>query len=315
MKKLTTEEFIERARKVHGDLYDYSKVEYKGNKIRVCIVCPIHGEFWQTPNTHLDGHGCPECKKEKLRQLETKPWELLCEEMNNVHKNKYQYDNTLYVNSHSTINITCPIHGVFPMRVYAHLQGQECPFCVHQSFKDTLENFIEKARKVHGDKYDYSKVEYKGKDVKVIIICPIHGEFLQTPHNHINGQGCPKCNSSKLEKNVRQFLEANKIDYVYQYRDRKKLGLQTLDFYLTKLNIGLECQGIQHFEHVCFSRSIDIDKLFHDVQERDNLKIQKCKENGIKLIHYNPFEKYFGTYENEVHNVEELEKMLKLNSY
>lgn len=60
-KKKTKEEFIKDARKVHGDKYDYSKVEYVGSKIKVCIICPKHGEFWQTPSHHFEGKGCPKC--------------------------------------------------------------------------------------------------------------------------------------------------------------------------------------------------------------------------------------------------------------
>lgn len=310
MKKLTIEEFIERARKAHGDKYDYTKVEYKNNKTKVCIICPIHGEFWQLPCDHLSGNGCKECGVDKRAKEKTKTLEQFITDARKIHGDKYDYSKVSYVDAHTKICIVCPIHGEFWQKPYAHLNGQDCPLCVHKSTKYTADEWIRQAKKVHGDKYDYSKVVYKGKDDKVCIVCPKHGEFWQTPHNHLNGQHCPKCKSSKLEDNVRRFLDENKIEYIFQYRNRKDLGNQTLDFYIIKKKVGIECQGIQHFEPTCFSRSVSINDFFNENKKRDNLKIDKCKKNGIKLIHYNPFEKYFGTYENEVHNIEELEKIL-----
>lgn len=247
-KKLTTEEFIERARQVHGGLYNYSKVKYLSWSEKICIICPIHGEFWQTPNDHLHGYGCPICGKEKS----------------------------------------------------------------DLSRKKTIDKFIEQARKIHGNKYDYSKVKYIDIHTKVCIICPKHGEFYQNPNNHLNGHGCPKCKESKYELEVMNFLDENNIDYTYQYRNKENLGNQTIDFFINGQNIAIECQGIQHFEPTDFGGNgiIKAVKLFEDNQRRDNLKIQNCNEHRIKLIHYNPFEKYFGTYKNEVHNIKELEKML-----
>lgn len=111
----------------------------------------------------------------------------------------------------------------------------------------TREEFIAKARHIHGDKYDYSKVEYKGMHTKVCIICPEHGEFWQTPHHHLKGCGCELCSESKLERKVKFILEENKIEnYKRQYRT-SWLNKQSLDFYLPDYNIAIECQGEQHF--------------------------------------------------------------------
>lgn len=129
IKKLTKKEFIERAKKVHGSKYKYSKVKYVDYETPVTIICPIHGEFQQTPNSHLHSYGCQKCGFE------------------HINDNK----------------------------------------------KLTTEEFIKRAKEVHGDKYDYSKVEYKNNKTPVTIICPIHGEFQQRPSNHLNGNGCKKC--------------------------------------------------------------------------------------------------------------------------
>ena len=154
MKKLTTQEFIEKAIKIHGDKYDYSKVNYINYSTKVCIICPEHGEFLQTPDRHLHKCGCPKCFFKK--------------ESDNKSSN--------------------------------------------------IEEFIEKAKKIHNDNYDYSKVNYINNHTKVCIICPNHGEFWQTPNKHLNGHGCPKCKFSKLENEINKLLSDNKIKFVTQYR-------------------------------------------------------------------------------------------------
>lgn len=310
MKKLTKEEFLERARSVHGNKYDYSKVEYINSKTKVCIICPKHGEFWQTPNDHLDNHGCMECKKDAQSKSQLKNTSWFIKKAIGIHGDKYDYSKTEYKGSHSYVSITCPKHGVYSMKAYAHLNGQGCPQCSHRSTKYSKEEWIEAATKKHLGKYNYSKVNYVDKDTKVCIICPKHGEFWQSPHNHLNGQGCPKCKKSKLESLVMHCLDQNHIQYIYQYRNTEILDAQTLDFYLPELNTGIECQGIQHFEPVSFTKNITIDESFAKVKERDEAKIVKCEKNGVKLIHYHPFIEYFGTYKNEAHNVDELKKIL-----
>ena len=306
MKKLTNEEFIERARNVHGDKYDYSKVDYKGNDIKVCIICPIHGEFWQTPRNHIKGSECPKCVG-KYRYT-TEEW---IEEAKKIHGDKYDYSNVIYKGAFEKVCIICKEHGEFWQKANNHLNGDGCKKCYNAKKRMCLELFISLSKNIHGDKYDYSKVEYINSRTKVCIICPKHGEFWQTPHSHLNGRGCPVCKESNLEREIAKLLCKNKIKYERGFND-KWLGKQHLDFYLPTHNIAIECQGIQHFEPKSFGSHGDISLRFKMDVKRDKLKIYKCKENGVKLIHYNPFEKYFGVYENEVHNIKELEKMLKL---
>ena len=184
--RITTEEFINKAKKVHGDKYDYSKVEYKNNSTKICIICPIHGEFWQTPSSHLGGCGCPKCSG--LERLDT---QAFINRAKKVHGDKYDYSKVEYINMNRKVCIICPIHGEFWQTPVNHLKGKGCSKCVRPSC-DT-NSFIENAKKIHGDKYDYSKVVYNKSCVKVCIICPIHGEFWQTPNKHLSGCGCPKC--------------------------------------------------------------------------------------------------------------------------
>ena len=210
-KKLTQKEFIERAIKVHGNKYDYSKVIYKNSSMKVCIICPKHGEFWQTPNSHLQGIGCPKCGDLKKGEYKKSNTDKFVKRAKEVHGNKYDYSKSVYKGIHDKICVVCPEHGEFWQEANNHLHGKGCPKCKYEKIADdrkyTTEQFILKAREVHGWKYDYSKVDYKDSHTKVCIICPIHGEFWQKPDNHLNGWGCKKCGRKICAKNTRKTTE------------------------------------------------------------------------------------------------------------
>ena len=193
-KRNTTEEFIEKAKKVHGNKYDYSKVEYIDKLTPVIIICPKHGEFTQTPDTHLNGSGCQKCGMEKSKKTAVSQkltTEKFIEKARKIHGNKYDYSKVEYVNSHTPVKIICKIHGEFEQTPTNHLCGKGCPICSGKNM--TTEQFIKKARIIHGDRYDYSKVVYINSTTKVCIICPEHGEFWQSPNNHLDGKGCYFC--------------------------------------------------------------------------------------------------------------------------
>ena len=192
------ENFIKKSNEKHNFKYDYSKVEYVNSKTKVCIICPEHGEFWQTPAAHVRGNGCPECANKK-RGKRTVNTENLIEKYQSIHNSKYTYEKTQYIDANTKICVTCPEHGNFYILPFNHLNGQGCPKCKGRNL--TQEEIIENFKKVHGRKYDYSKVEYKKSKEKVCITCPIHGDFYQTPQKHLSGQGCPKCSVIKREQN------------------------------------------------------------------------------------------------------------------
>lgn len=287
----TTNSIIEKFKVIHSDKYDYSKVKYKNAYTKVCITCPIHGEFWQKPNDHLQGKGCSKCNggvkigtEEFIRRAK------------GVHGNKYCYDEVDYVNSKTEVKIICPTHGMFLQRPNYHLNGHGCPIC-GRSQKLTKNDFVNKSKQIHNNKYNYSNVEYINNHTKVCIICPVHGEFLQLPSEHLRGKGCQKCNERKLERDIRLFLEHNNIDYEFQYHYDNDNHLSTLDFYLIKYNIGIECQGEQHFIPIDFAgRGKEwAQQMLTENKERDRLKSLKCKTNDIRLIYYTnkQYEKYF----------------------
>lgn len=196
----------------------------------------------------------------------------------------YKYDSTTYVNTHTPMRIICPIHGEFWVTPKSHLL-YECKKCSYlkraKNYTLTTEEFINKAKQKHGNKYDYSKSIYVGTKIPLIIICPKHGEFLQQPNMHLCGEGCPKCNSSKLEIETEMFLNKCNINYISQYKT-DWLGKQSLDFYLPDYNIAIECQGKQHFGVGGWSKNFDIQKMY----DLDLKKYNLCLKHNINIYYF-----------------------------
>lgn len=188
-RRLTTEQFIGKAKFVHGDEYDYSKVVYTHSHSKVKIICKTHGEFEQIAKGHLQGDGCFKCKYLKF----TSTIEQFIEKAKLVHGDLYDYSKVFYVGAKSKVKIVCKEHGEFEQTPRSHLKKQGCRKCSDLKRTSTAEQFIEKAKLVHCDLYDYSKVTYVNNKLKVKIICKIHGEFEQTANNHLRGTGCSTC--------------------------------------------------------------------------------------------------------------------------
>lgn len=231
----TTEKFIREARKVHGDSYDYSKVEYKNAATKVCIICPDHAKFYQFPNYHLSGSGCPECNG-KIR-LTTKEFIKRSKEK---HGDRYNYSKVDYKNAKEKICIICFEHGEFFQKPYHHLNGSGCPEC-SGNVRLTVEDFIKKAKKVHSDKYDYSRVNYKSSHTLVDIFCKIHGYFSQLPAVHLKGSGCPKCNRGFSSDSKLSLLSDSDVEHLSVHQLIELIGQNLLpaDFkVLTKSSAG-----------------------------------------------------------------------------
>ena len=220
-RRKTTEQFIEEAKRVHGDKYDYSNVTYINNKVKVEIICPKHKSFFQTPNDHLNGCGCKDCWEEKKKEEGTrrKTLEQFIKDAKKVHGEEYDYSKTVYINGKTPIIIT---HNLckkdFSQKPSDHLDGCGCIFC-YKTPKKTTEQFIKEAKEKHGDKFDYSLVDYQGNKTKVKIICnKCKKTFEQTPLLHLRGNGCPNCAPNK-KFSQEEFIEAckkvhgNKYDY------------------------------------------------------------------------------------------------------
>lgn len=172
----------------HGDLYDYSKVDYVGTLVKVEIVCRKHGSFKQTPRDHISGQGCPVCADA------TSDTNDFVDKSKKVHNGKYDYSKTVYKNAITKVTITCQHHGDFEQRPNSHLRGSGCPKCSDKT--SNQQSFAEKSNKVHNGKYNYDQVIYKNTNTKVKIVCKDHGVFEQTPYSHLRGDGCPRCSKS-----------------------------------------------------------------------------------------------------------------------
>lgn len=209
-KKLTQEDFIRRSKVAHGDKYDYSLVEYKGTKEKVAIICPIHGLFMQVPDSHMKGIGCPLCGQIKASNKLKLTAEQFISKAREIHGDIYDYSKVDYIDSSTKVCIICPKHGEFWQIPNSHLNGSGCVKCSYvvrgQNKSITTEEFIRRAKEIHGNKYDYSKVDCKNSSTKVCIICPTHGEFWQAPSGHIYAkQGCQKCYNDRRRKIVLGF--------------------------------------------------------------------------------------------------------------
>ena len=306
--KYDTSSFTKKAKEIHGGKYDYSKVEYTDQKTKVCIICPKHGEFWIRPSHHINTgcnrRGCPICGDELRREKTRKKTDWFIEKAKEIHGGKYDYSKVEYIHTMSGVTIICPEHGEFIQTPNRHLSGHGCPKC-GGNYPLTKESFIEKAKNIHGNKYDYSKVEYTGNcKSKVCIICPKHGEFWQYAHQHLQGRGCPLCRQSTLEKEVKLFLDLEGIEYVAQKR-ATWLGRQSLDFYIPKYNIAIECQGKQHFvpaEH------FGGEERYIKTKKLDRIKNEICRAHGIEILYYSH---YSYEYEYEVlTTIEELKRKI-----
>lgn len=188
-----TETFIQKARRIHGDKYNYSEVEYIGYKEKIKIICPEHGPFYQSIYHHLTGCGCKQCGYNKVKNNLTSSTDKFIQKARKIHGNKYDYSKVNYINNRTKVCIICPEHGIFYQKPNIHLNGNGCSRCSNKK-RGTTQSFIEESIKIHGNKYDYSKVNYINNRTKVCIICPIHGPFYQIPNIHLHSQGCPKCN-------------------------------------------------------------------------------------------------------------------------
>ena len=218
MQKLTTEEFIKRAKEVHGNKYDYSKTKYVNSSIKVCITCPEHGDFYISTHAHLGGQGCRECgiKLTSIKNSEKARNEFI-KKAREKHGDKYDYSKVEYINQYTPVCIICPEHGEFWQCPKQHLKGQGCIKCSMPNRNLNVEKFIEKAREKHGNKYDYSKVDSIKRGVKVCIICPEHGEFWQEPFKHLYGSGCRRCTEPNFGITTEEFIEKAKQKFGDKY--------------------------------------------------------------------------------------------------
>jgi len=296
----TAEEFIADAHRLYGDKYDYGQVKYVNSYTKATIICRKlgHGAWQQTPKDHLHGYGCPQCYADRRGDTTRGTAEGFIARAQAKHGDKYDYGRVEYRNSDTKVTIICREHGEFEQSPYSHLQGQGCPICGDKRSADagrwTKEQFLRRAKEVHGHKYDYSQVEYKSALTKVTIICPRHGPWEQTPANHLFGlgTGCPACSESEGARTVRLVLESLGSRFKSEYRIPECRDKRALPFDFAVWVAGIlhliEFHGRQHYESggIWIKRKghTIAEKEFREIQKRDAVKSDFCANHSIPLL-------------------------------
>jgi hypothetical protein len=221
--KLTQEEVLDRFKQVHGDKYDYSRFIYEQARIDSDIICKTHGIFRQTPSKHWLGSGCSKCSYPLAGLKRRQSPEKLKEAAEQYHKNRYTYFLEDFKTVNDEIRILCDSHGIFMQRLSHHMEGRGCTKCSHDKQallrSHTTEQFIAKAKLVHGDRYDYSITEYINNVTRVNIICREHGSWSAAPAKHIRGSGCLACAKSGFDISKESYL------YVMVFENKTKVGI------------------------------------------------------------------------------------------
>lgn len=242
-----TDTFIKKARKVHGNRYGYCEVDYKLAKLKVTIICRRHGAFEQQPTNHLSGKGCQECGRElQVRNNKQGHSESFIKDARKVHGNRYGYDEFVYKLATANIKIFCYKHNVvFEQTPRSHLKGSGCPQCGYElrgnKLRSNTETFIDKARKVHSDRYGYDEVVYKKSSSKVKILCRHHNSiFEQTPSAHLMGAGCAACGFELIADIFRKTNETFIKEAIAVHGD--KYGYEHVDYKANNLKVKIYCR-------------------------------------------------------------------------
>lgn len=302
------EQFLKNANYKFGDRFSYELVDYKGDYEKVKILCKKHNFiFEQTPYMHLNSeHCCPICIKEyksKNSPLRNNK-EKFIKKAIEVHGDKYDYSKVNYINN--KIPVIIILDGIeYKQRPDSHISGR-CPE-VNKKIRLVNEEFIESAKKIHKNRYDYSKVMYETTKKPVDIICKKHGIFKQKPMTHLNGSGCKLCSESRGEYLVRFYLEMNSINYELQktFEDCKNINKLPFDFYLPDYNICIEFDGTQHHK---INHFFGGKEAFERLKINDKIKNEYCIKNNINLIRLNNIK----NIENKINNI--MSKYVKLTT-
>lgn len=287
-KLANTEEFILKSENMHGNKYVYTNVNYINSRSKVCIICPTHGEFYQSPHLHVAGSGCILCCRDKLPS-KAKSLKNFIEESNKIHGiEKYNYTKVEYKRAHIKVCIICPTHGEFYQSPDNHLHGHGCSSCAGQG-RYGIAEFINRANKKHNNKFNYEKVSYKNLQDLVTIICPHHGEFTQHAGSHLRGNGCLKCASNSISKLEHKWLDSLNVPIEYRqlvvHINGKKIRP---DAYNCSTNTIYEFNGDFWHGNPAKYNSEDVNpknkKTFGELYRETEQRRQLILENGFKLV-------------------------------
>jgi len=263
----TQEQFIIESNVIHKEKYTYSKVKYVNIKTPVIITCHKHGDWEQLPSNHLWGYGCTDCGYEQLSEQKRLSIETIRQRSNDIHENKYYVKYVEHSQRERTmLKINCSIHGEFNQAMNDHLLGEGCYDCGKKKMADsqcsTTEEFIKKAKDIHGDTYDYSQVEYVNSSTNVTLICKFHGPFQIQPSNHLyfENYGCKSCGYERTrnKKRLSQDIFIKRVIMVhgdlYDYSKSVYQGYYTPLIIICKKHGEFEIEPCYHFKGTgCYS--------------------------------------------------------------
>jgi hypothetical protein len=285
--------FVNVATTIHNGFYDYSGVIYKNDKTKVEIICPIHGSFWQIPNAHKRGQRCPKCAYEKSKMS----LDAFIRKAQSIHGKKYDYSKVIMTGTTNNVEIVCPKHGSFFPTVGNHINKTQPTTCPRCAFASTIKHcinrgyntFVKRSQECHGDRYDYSKVDYKGAHIHIEIVCDRHGSFWQTPANHYSGHDCAQCAHEDRpisigENMIFDWLTKNSLEFqrekMFDDLINPKTGYHLrYDFFVPFNNILIEFDGEHHFVPIRGNVA-----QFEKVKKLDILKTEYASKHNIHLI-------------------------------
>ena len=292
--------FLKRAHEIHDEKrkqaglppYDYSRTYFTKVTEKIEYDCPLHGPQIQLADSHIKGSGCKKCGiiLSSKNNISKNEWIKLCHKVHDEKRKQaglppYDYSEIKYINSHNIVkNIICPIHGPFDQLANSHKRGHGCRKCGFESAGEKLFNTTNQAinnfQKIHGNKYDYSEMNYNGMNDYIYPICPIHGKFKVWATNHLQGTGCQKCDilkhRSSKEIELFDFLKENITEKIQSNNRQILQNRKEIDIYIPSKNIGIEFNGIRYHSELFKPNNY---KTYH-LQ-----KTQECEKQGIQLIH------------------------------
>lgn len=297
--------FISKAKSIHGNLYDYTKVVYVNSTSKITIKCNNCQQiFDQAPMSHISSSnpcGCPHCRYQRMSKPQprtTLNTTLFIEKAKSIHGTKYNYDQVNYINSHTKVHINCITHGTFMQTPNNHTSlKQGCPSCGVEAKRTNGQNkrlllseFVSRANIRYSNVYDYSKSEYISSSLPITITCRVHGDFtVARAEKHLFGQECPTCcktNGSSYELRINNWLTMRNISF-----QREKTFDDCLspisgrklkyDFYIPSIRTLIEFDGIQHFKPIAFFNQ---SYTFEKGQVHDLVKTQYATDNSYSLL-------------------------------
>lgn len=296
----TKEELFSFCSDIHQNQYVYHDVLTKVDGLittndEIIYECKEHGIFYKTITDHIHMKtGCPTCGKNTAAVSLRKSSEEFVQQANITHQNKFDYSKMVYINSDTPIIIICPIHGEFKQRPGSHLNSKfGCRQCDNDYKSKThsmgTDEFIKRSEKLYGDRFDYKETEFISSHKHVTLICKQHGSFSIKPTDHLRNYCiCRKCKASGPELIIMNYLDQNKIEYVFQHTFDDCRGIRKrlpFDFYLPSFNALIEYDGIHHTLAIPFyGQQNEANERLKAMIHNDEMKTKYAEDQNINLL-------------------------------